>query len=186
MGACSCQCKPLHFFRRLGSSRPSVDRRRSSSCGKIFSEFPSRTFLRRPFSGPPFFRGYAQRTPMSPMSIALARYIRLYVTCSAPCSCNNYCRNVFRDSVQISALNVFTSSKCRRPGVAVQIFLVVWILATQRISGRRSFFVRAVVCSGVRRQHRETVETCTVEGFLGMFENVLDDWAGLAGAKISL
>ena len=93
---------------------------------------------------PPFFSGVCSAL----MSIALARYIRLYVTCSAPCSCNIYCRNVFRDSVQISALNVFTSSKCRRPGVAVQIFLVVWILATQRISGRRSFFVRAVVCSG--------------------------------------
>ena len=63
-----------------------------------------------------------RKARFSPMSIALAHYIRLYVTCNAPCSRNIYCRKVFRDSVQISALFVFTSSKCRRPGVAVQSF----------------------------------------------------------------
>ena len=55
-----------------------------------------------------------RKARFSPMSIALAHYIRLYVTCNAPCSRNIYCRKVFRDSVQISALFVFTSSKCRR------------------------------------------------------------------------
>ena len=55
-----------------------------------------------------------RKARFSPMSIALAHYIRLYVTCNAPCSRNIYCRKVFRDSVQISALFVFTSSKCRK------------------------------------------------------------------------
>ena len=94
------------------------------------ANFSAKEFLYHPFSLTKthfwslLVKENGRKARFSPMSIALAHYIRLYVTCNAPCSRNIYCRKVFRDSVQISALFVFTSSKCRRtPGSPVFPYL---------------------------------------------------------------
>ena len=61
-----------------------------------------------------------RKARFSPMSIALAHYIRLYLLV-VPLVAVIVTVEKCSETLQISALFVFTSSKCRRPGVAVSV-----------------------------------------------------------------